>query len=105
MKRQERTWYTVRVDTSKISRLCTAGYQLPPQGKVSPIPLWERVTSNVAKPHSARDLERACYHSRTRRRAWPQARRVCPRRRAYRPRADFHRARHFLGDVERALLV
>ena len=30
-----------------------------------------------SKPNSARDLQRACHHSRTRRRAWAQARRVC----------------------------
>ena len=39
------------------------------------------------------------------RRARPQAGRIRAHRQADRPRAELHRARHLLGDVERALLV
>ena len=38
-------------------------------------------------------------------RAWAEARRIFPLRRPDRPHADLHRARHRLGDVERALLL
>src|ERR1700733_716136 len=38
-------------------------------------------------------------------RAWLEARRVRASRRAHRPDADLHRARHRVGDVERALLL
>ena len=44
-------------------------------------------------------------HARTRRRARAQARRVQAPARTDRPHADADRARHLLGDVERALLV
>ena len=44
-------------------------------------------------------------HPRARRRARPEAGRIPAHSRADRPRADPHRARHLLGDVERALLL
>ena len=51
------------------------------------------------------DPQRTSHHARTGRRARPQAGRVRAHPEVDRPRADAHRARHFLGDVERALLV
>ena len=55
--------------------------------------------------HIARDLQRTPHHSRAGRRTRPQAGRVPAHSRPDRPRAELHRARHLLGDVERALLV
>ena len=51
------------------------------------------------------DLQRTEDHAGAGRRARPQARRVRAPPRADRPDAELHRARHLLGDVERALLL
>ena len=51
------------------------------------------------------DPQQLSHHPRTRRRTRSQGRRVRAHPQADRPRADADRARHLLGDVERALLV
>jgi hypothetical protein len=51
------------------------------------------------------EFHRASDHPRADCPARPQARRVRAHPQADRPRAELHRARHLLGDVERALLV
>ena len=48
---------------------------------------------------------RTCHYPRTHCSARAEAGRVRAHRQAHRPHAEFHRARHFFGDVERALLV
>ena len=54
---------------------------------------------------SRSDHQRASHHSRAGRRTRPQAGGIPAHSRPDRPRAELHRARHLLGDVERALLV
>ena len=58
-----------------------------------------------ARTYPADDPQRTTHHPRAGRRARPQAGRIPAHPRADRPRAELHRARHLLGDVERALLV
>ena len=68
-------------------------------------PKHSRIRIPASRLMSIMDLQRACHHPRTDRPARAQARRIRAHRQAYRPHAEFHRARHFFGDVERALLV
>ena len=60
----------------------------------------------LPEPTASHDRpEHRCHHARAHQGAWAEAGRIPAHPRPGRPRADLHRARHLLGDVERALLL